>query len=182
MKNIFLTFALAALVIISSCGTNETQEKASQINGVYENVDQMVEEAAKGIEEIKAVDFKALMDNGDPYVLIDVREKNEFDAGYIPGAVSIPRGVVEFRILKESFWDNEGMYPPMKEELLIIYCKKGSRGTLATASLKSMGFTNIKNLNGGWLEWISNFPDVKEKNETAGEGPVVEAAEDSGGC
>jgi len=69
-------------------------------------------------------------------LLIDVREPNEFNAGYIPGSVNIPRGVLEFNIDNEAFWDAAFLYLPEKEEEIIVYCKKGKRGMLAGENFK----------------------------------------------
>ncbi len=145
----------------------------------YEGVDQMVAQAKTGINEIAVADFKAKYDNFEPFVLIDVRTESEHNHGYIPGAVNIPRGVLEFRIAKQDYWDNAGLYMPGKDEEIIIYCKKGQRGALAAETLRKMGYTNVKNLEGGWKNWEMNYPLEYEKNlEDAGHGGGGEV----GGC
>lgn len=140
----------------------------------YEGVDEMVKSAKAEIEEISVEDFKAKYDNFDPYVLIDVRTGAEHNHGFIPGAISIPRGVLEFRIGNQEYWDNAGLYMPRKDEEIIVYCKKGHRGTLAAETLRKMGYTNVKNLEGGWKNWELSYPLEYEKN-------LQEVSHDSGG-
>ena len=96
------------------------------------------------------------------------------------GAVHIQRGVLEFRIKKESFWEGEMLYMPKTDELIIICCKSGKRGSLATVTLQSMGFTNVKNLSGGYLAFKEAYPDAVEIPE--GADVPAEGGEDDGGC
>lgn len=163
-----------------SCTQTESRTTTQAALADTLTVDQMVALAKANISEIKTKDFMALMEEGEPYTLIDVRTKAEHDAGYIPGAVNVPRGVLEFRIGSQAVWDGLGMYMPEKNEAIVIYCKKGSRGALATETLQKMGYTNVKNMSGGWLEWLSNFPDWTDKNETTG--AALPAAGGGGGC
>ena len=71
----------------------------------YSVVDEMINDAKARITEISIDDFKAMMDEEEMFVLVDVRTLEEHDAGYIPGSVLIPRGRVEFRIGNEDFWE-----------------------------------------------------------------------------
>ena len=86
----------------------------------YNDVDEMVAKAAKKVEAITAEELKEKIDNGDMILLIDVREPNEYNAGYIPGSLNIPRGTLEFKIGNEDFWEAEMLYMPEKDEELII--------------------------------------------------------------
>ncbi len=164
-KLLFNVLVLAAFsLIMSACTCEKT----------YDNVDQLVETAKTDIDEISVPDFKAKYDNYDPFVLIDVRSEKEHNLGYIPGAINIPRGVIEFRIAKKDYWDNAGLYMPNKDEEIIVYCKKGHRGTLVAETLKKLGYTNVKNLEGGWKNWEMNYPLEYEKN-------LEETSHDAGG-
>lgn len=111
--------------------------------------------------------------------LIDVREPSEHNHGYIPGAVNIPRGVLEFNITNEAFWESTGFYFPEPTEEFILYCKKGSRSILAAETLKKLGYKNVTIIEGGWKKWELTFPTLQEKNlELESHG----AAEEVGGC
>ncbi len=174
---------LLSLIILAtfnqSCKDGHSENSVS--DQVSQSLDQMIAETKTRIQEIKPAEVMTLIDNMDPFVLIDVREQNEYDKGYIPGSFLMPRGVLEFRIANEKVWDNEGMYMPEKQELIIIYCKKGSRGTFATETLNKLGYTNVKNLEGGFLNWSKNYPDQVEKVEQLNINLGAAAQEDTGG-
>src|SRR4051795_13743940 len=82
--------------------------------------------------------------NGAGPVLIDVREKDEWTEGYIPGARWISRGFLELRI--------EDQVPERSSEI-ILYCAGGTRSALAARSLEELGYTNVKSMAGGFTAW-----------------------------
>ena len=153
MKSIFgLTFIL--LVSLSAC--NKT--------GPTQSLDEMIATAEKVVDAVTVEQLMQKLDEGEMIMLIDVREPNEFNPGYIPGAVNIPRGVIEFKIGNEDFWDAAMLYMPEKNEEIIVYCKKGKRSLLAGQTLKKLGYTNVTYVEGGWKKWELTYPDVVEKN------------------
>lgn len=103
----------------------------------------MVAEAKKTICEVSVAEAKALLDKGGE-IFLDCREPKEFKMGHVPGAINIPRGLLEFKISKKI---------PEKNENIVMYCKSGGRGCLATCSLCQMGYKNVKNMDGGWKAW-----------------------------
>ena len=187
-KTSFLYLAILALGMAGFIACNNTaSSNAGDANATpatqtttFADVDAMVADAKATVKQISVTDFKTAYDNGDEYVLLDVREQNEYNGGYIPYCVLMPRGVIEFRIASESIWDNEGLYAPTKDALIYVYCKKGSRGVLAAKSLESMGYTNVKNVDGGFKAWKAAYPDDVEVVEVP-EGGAAPAA-DEGGC
>lgn len=145
----------------------------------YQNVDELVSKVSETTESITATQLMEKLDNGDMFLLLDVREPAEYNAGYIPGAVNIPRGVLEFKIGNEDFWDAHMLYMPEKEEDIIVYCKKGKRSILAAHTLAQLGYTNVKYLEKGWKGWELTYPLIYEKNlELMGH----EEKEEEGGC
>lgn len=159
------------------------QSNEANIGKTYPNVDELVADVRKGISELTVQEFNELMNSETPYVLLDIRMKEEHDLGYIPGSVSIPRGVLEFRIASEKVWDEEGLYVPEKDELLIVYCKMSNRSPLAALSLRQLGYSNVKVINGGWKEWHDAYPEIMENNvEEDGNVAAVAQEESSGGC
>jgi rhodanese-related sulfurtransferase len=102
-------------------------------------------EAFKNITQISADNAKALLDKGG-VVFVDVREPDEFKAGHILGAKSIPRGTIEWMVPKQISDD--------KNASIVVYCEHGSRGALATYTLVRMGYKNVKNLEGGRADWV----------------------------
>ena len=103
----------------------------------------MVTTAKKTIIEVSISDAKALFDKGG-YIFLDCRTSREFKMGHIPGAINISRGLLEFKIAKKV---------PDKNANIIIYCKSGGRGSLATCTLSRMGYKDVKNMAGGWNTW-----------------------------
>jgi len=103
----------------------------------------LVEKAKKNITMISLEDAKALFDKGG-VVFLDCREPNEYKLGHIPGAINIPRGLLEFQV--------EGKISD-KNANIVMYCKSGGRGCLACESIGDMGYKNVKNMEGGWMAW-----------------------------
>ena len=86
---------------------------------------------------------KAIMDTADDYTILDVRRRDEYKEGHIPGAVCLPLDEIP----------NEAEYElPDQSQLLLIYCRSGNRSKQAAAMLDAMGYTNIKEF-GGILDW-----------------------------
>ena len=156
MKTIKSIFGIAVflLILVTSCQHAEYNQ----------TLDQMVATAQQSVDAVTVEQVKEKLDNGDMILLIDVREPNEFNAGYIPGSVNIPRGVIEFKISNEAFWDAAFLYLPEIDEEIIVYCKKGKRGTLAAETLKRLGYKNVTYIEGGWKNWEMNYPLLYEKN------------------
>lgn len=103
----------------------------------------LVAEAQKNITMISASEAKALLDKGG-VVFLDCREPKEYKSGHIPGAINIPRGLLEFKI---------GSKISDKNSLVVMYCKSGGRASLSCCSIQRMGYGNVKNLDGGWKAW-----------------------------
>ena len=102
----------------------------------------MLQEARSKIEDIDPI---SVIGKEDQYTIIDVREPDEVkESGMISGAHNIPRGLLEFQ-LKPS----EG-FPA--DTPILVYCAVGARAALAGATLKELGFTDVKNL-GGFKDW-----------------------------
>jgi len=90
--------------------------------------------------------------------LIDVREKYEWDDGYIPGATHVPRGFLESRI-EETV--------PDKNIPLVVYCAGGVRSAFATKTLQEMGYNDVVSLSGGYNGWKNaGFKTVKPQSLT----------------
>ena len=105
--------------------------------------------------EITALDLKRAIDSGkNPYIL-DVREPQEYQINRIPGSVLIPLGQVASRVA-EIKAGAEG-------RPIVVQCKMGGRSAKAMDFLKSVGFTNVKNLRGGILEWIDKVDPSQPK-------------------
>jgi rhodanese-related sulfurtransferase len=107
--------------------------------------EKLVAEAKKHITEISPQDAAAKLSSGDA-VVVDVREKDEWDEGHIPGAIHLSRGTIELDI-EENVPDPNAM--------IICHCGGGGRGALAAESLQKMGYENVRNMSGGLKAWKS---------------------------
>lgn len=113
------------------------------------SVSNLVAETKQAIKTIDMNTFKGIVDKKAYDMIIDVREPNEYDVGHVPGAINIPRGVIEFRI-----WRHVG-YPDSTDitKRIFLYCKSGSRCALATHSLQKLGFTNVVAVDMKFKNW-----------------------------
>lgn len=153
-----LTTAFLLLFLFFSY-TVESQNKSDLV--VYENAEEMVAAAKKVITEITPEDFKNTYTRKDIFI-IDVRTSDENQAGAVPGAVNIPRGVLEFRIGMEEVWEKTGKNPPKKTDPIFVYCSTGGRGSLSAKALMQLGYKNVQSLQGGWNAWSEVYPEIKE--------------------
>ena len=149
--------AFFVLLIVTSCA------------GIYENGKELAADTKPYIEEISVEELNIKIENLEEFFLIDVRQATEFEKGSLPYSTLIPRGELEFKIGNKTFWEEEQWHVPLKDADIVIYCKKGNRGILATKALKELGYTNVKNLAGGIVAWDPSFESGA-------------AAEESGGC
>lgn len=105
--------------------------------------DELVSEAKKTVCEVPLPEAKALFEKGD-HLFVDCRTGKEFKMGHVPGAMNIPRGLLEFQV-NSKIED--------KNAKIIMYCKTGGRSCLATCTLCRMGYVNVSSLDGGWKAW-----------------------------
>lgn len=120
-----LIIFLLAVMLLTACG----QDKENDQGAVYVN--------------ITAEEAKEIMDTEEGYVILDVREQDEYDAGHISGAILIPFTQIEAKA-------NEML--PDKDQLILVYCRSGRRSKIAAEALAELGYTNIKEF-GGILDW-----------------------------
>lgn len=125
-----------------------------------DSIDRYVVEVRKTLQTTDIDGYLAAVKNPNGAVLLDVREDDEFKAGHVPGAVNIPRGLLEFRV-----WRQLG-YPAQVDmgRKIYVQCRTGGRATLATKQLKDIGFTNV-------IAVVMNFEEWEKKGH-----PVVRAA------
>ncbi|MDP1524565.1 MAG: rhodanese-like domain-containing protein [Rhodocyclaceae bacterium] len=103
----------------------------------------LVVEAKSQIKEVVTAEAQALLGKR---VIIDVREYDEYAAGHLPGAINIPRGVLEFKI---------GMVPECarKDGAFLIYCRTSGRAALSAVQLQKLGYSDILSMAGGFDAW-----------------------------
>jgi len=104
----------------------------------------IVNAARKEIQECTAEDLMGLINDGA--VVIDVRERHEFENGHLEGSIHIGKGVIERDIEKHDF---------TASAKLVLYCGGGFRSAIAAKSLKDMGYEDVYSLWGGWRGIVS---------------------------
>src|SRR5947209_20305646 len=109
----------------------------------HDRFEKLVAEAKKNITEISPQDAAAKLQSGEA-VIVDVRDKDEWDEGHIPSALHMSRGTIELDIEEKV---------PDPNALIVCHCGGGGRGALATESLQKMGYTNVRNIAGGFKAW-----------------------------
>lgn len=97
------------------------------------------------MKEITVEELKGMLDRGEDFQLIDVREEFEYDLSNLEGE-HIPLAQIVLESDKIS-----------KEKPVVIHCRSGKRSAQAIMLLEQQGFDNLMNLKGGILEWRDKF-------------------------
>ena len=105
---------------------------------------EIMAETRRAIREISLEELKTRLESRADFTLVDVREGDEYRAGYIPGALHIPRGHLESKA--------EGLLH-RKDAPVIVYCAGGTRSALAARTLQEMGYSNVESANPGYSQW-----------------------------
>jgi molybdopterin/thiamine biosynthesis adenylyltransferase/rhodanese-related sulfurtransferase len=101
------------------------------------------------ISEIAAPEAKDLV--GDGALFVDIRERDEWEEGNIPGAVHIPRGFLESRIDAAA---------PDRDQQIVVYCQSGARSAFGAKTLQELGYENVTSLAGGYTDWKRNGYEI----------------------
>jgi len=99
------------------------------------------------MQNISCQEFQKMRDNKEQYMLIDVREPDEWNSGHFEEAINIPTGKIQAEFEK---------IVPDKNAKVVLHCARGSRSKLASTFLEMRGYTNLYNLEGGYLGYCEN--------------------------
>lgn len=153
LKKLLLT--LSAVGVIAAL----TMAPATTLAQNYpDSIKQLVGKTKKEVPTINMEQFKAGLDNKSLGLIVDVRNPDEYAEGHIPGAVNVPRGLLEFTI-----WSHVG-YPDKTDmnKQMTLYCKTGGRCALATKTLRDLGFTNVTSADMVFENWVkAGYPVAK---------------------
>jgi rhodanese-related sulfurtransferase len=105
---------------------------------------EIVNDAKSRVKETTVDEVKQKLDDGEKFLLVDVREESEFAKDHLPGAIHLGKGVIER--------DIEARVPDVKTPM-ILYCGGGFRSAMAADNLQKMGYTNVISMDGGVREW-----------------------------
>ena len=132
LKSILLGLScILTAFTLSACATKPAQEEQTG--------------AADGAQyhKITAEEAKTVMDTETGFIILDVREQNEYDSGHIPDAVLLPSGSVTAKAAEVL---------PDKEQKILVYCRSGNRSRTAANALVSLGYTQVYDF-GGIIDW-----------------------------
>jgi rhodanese-related sulfurtransferase len=105
---------------------------------------QIVNDARGRVKETTVDDVKAMLDRGEQFQIVDVREESEFAKDHLPGAIHLGKGVIERDIEQRV---------PDADTKLVLYCGGGYRSALAADNIQKMGYTNVISMDGGIRDW-----------------------------
>jgi rhodanese-related sulfurtransferase len=115
----------------------------------------LVASAQKDVREINNEEVAQRLNASRDFLLIDVREESEWNAGHLPHALHLSKGLIER--------DIETQIPDLSTPI-ILYCGGGYRSILAAQSLQKMGYTHVLSMSGGWRGWTEkNLPLIKDQ-------------------
>jgi len=104
----------------------------------------LVNDAKQRVRETTVDEVKGKLDQGEKFVLIDMREESEYAKDHLPGAIHLGRGIIER--------DIEQRVPDPKTPI-VLYCGGGFRSALSADNLQKMGYTNVLSMDGGIRVW-----------------------------
>jgi len=157
MKRRVLVWVMTVMFVLSVAGFALAQATApatpAAAPGVAALVSGMVAKAKGEIKRVSAADVKAAIDAKEKAIFLDVRDKEEFDAGRIPGAINLSRGKLEFRIAATIPDLNAKVY---------VYCLTAARSALATKTMMDLGYKNVVQMDALFEDWIkAGYPVVR---------------------
>ncbi|RLB47818.1 MAG: molybdopterin-synthase adenylyltransferase MoeB [Deltaproteobacteria bacterium] len=113
----------------------------------------LLQEVKGSVQLVTLENLKSRMDSGEELTLVDVREKDEWRQGFIPGALHLPRGFLEMQVESRL---------PNKQETIILYCAAGIRSAFAAKVLGDMGYANVESVNPGYGGWKDKGFPIEE--------------------
>ncbi len=133
MRKLLYISLLVIALLLTGCAAQSTQPTPSDIDN----------EVAVEYNKITPAEAKKMMDDGEPFILLDVRTEEEFTESRIEGAVLIPDTEIADRAPDEL---------PDKDARIFVYCRTGRRSAAAAIALINMGYTNVYDF-GGIADW-----------------------------
>ena len=142
MRKALCIISVLLCILLTACGDDSSIGIIGGADGPTSII--VAEKGEKAMyEQITPEEAKKIMDSGEEHIILDTREKDEFDEGHIPGAILIPYTEIENKA--------EEMLPD-KDKLILVYCRSGRRSKIAAESLSKLGYTNVKEF-GGIIDW-----------------------------
>ena len=142
MKKALCIISVLLCILLSGCGDATSIGIIGGADGPTSII--VAEKGEKAMyEQITPKEAKKIMDSGEEHIILDTRERDEFDEGHIAGSILIPYTEIDNKA--------EEMLPD-KDAQILVYCRSGRRSKIASESLAKLGYTNVKEF-GGIIDW-----------------------------
>jgi len=161
---LFSVFAMTLLLAFTSCKPDAGK--------TYGSADEMVTFAKENIKSISIEDFHTEFAEAEHLTIVDVREPEEFAISCIPGAINVPRGVLEFSI---------GDKVPRSKKVY-VYCDNTNRSALAVYDMAKLKYSNAVLIESGYDVWQEKYPEDIELEPSGSKENKPAAPAGSGGC
>ncbi|TLU88638.1 MAG: rhodanese-like domain-containing protein [Chlorobium sp.] len=135
---------------------------------------ELIRNTLSDVKEIMPWELVERLEKNPEILIVDVRERHEFDAMHINGSMNVPRGILE----SACEWDFEETEPELVEARkreVVVVCRSGHRSLLAAHSLMVLGYENVVSLRTGLRGW-NDYEEPLVNN--AGEPVDPDAADD----
>lgn len=105
---------------------------------------ELLQDVRSSVRQVSLEEMKRRIESKEPYVFVDVREKDEWRQGFVPGALHLPRGFLEMQAEQKL---------PDRKASIVVYCAGGVRSAFAAKSLAELGYENVESANPGFVRW-----------------------------
>jgi rhodanese-related sulfurtransferase len=125
---------------------------------------ELIADAKKRVRALEPSQVKEQLEGGEIAVLLDVREPAEYARGHVPGAVNIPRGMLELKADADSPVADERL-TANRDRNVVVYCLKapGARSLFAADTLAQMGYEQVAAMPAGLNGWADAGFEVDAK-------------------
>lgn len=137
-----IIFAVMGMLWMNGCRSDISDGEKNQVDQAY--------------MKISTEEAKELMDSTENYVLVDVREEDEYEQGHIQGALLMPYGKIG-ELAANELLD--------KNQTILLYCRSGRRSAIAAQTLAELGYTDVRDF-GGIIDW--EYEIVTRQADTPG--------------
>jgi rhodanese-related sulfurtransferase len=134
---------------------------------------ELVADALTRVKEIQPWDLSKQLAAGSKPVLLDVRETSEFAALHMPGAINVPRGILE----QSCEWDFDETLPLLaagRELDIVVICRSGYRSALVADVMQQMGYTSVASLKSGVRGWNDYDQPLVDAADQPVDGDIAE--------
>jgi molybdopterin/thiamine biosynthesis adenylyltransferase/rhodanese-related sulfurtransferase len=126
--------------------------------GMSKSYSDLLQDVRHAVKQVSLEELERRVREREGYTIVDVREKDEWRGGFVPGSIHLPRGFLEMQAEQKL---------PDKKARIVVYCAGGIRSAFAAKSLAELGYTHVESANPGFVRWKDlGFPVEKPADLT----------------